>query len=247
MIKFDPRGHTKILEHLQRLGAPCDSSSQNEYGDVVFPTHDVGTVGIEIKTVDHLLAAIRDNSLSAQLVGLSDTVDIPVLMCYGFLTNMANGECRTNTGVKAAPRSPTYTGVISAILSWEMHGITVLPIVSNEFMMARVILSMYQWFQETKHESLFKREKPFVIGDKESVQDIYMLSGIRGISVGTATKLLEHFGCVRGVLGASLDELMEVRGIGEVIANNVFQAGRHQFRTKQKRLPTRHKELPTKL
>jgi len=53
-------------------------------------------------------------------------------------------------------------------------------------------------------------------------QLVYVVSSLPGIGLKTATSLLRHFGSVRAVMSASKDELMQVEGVGEKRAKEVY-------------------------
>ncbi len=52
----------------------------------------------------------------------------------------------------------------------------------------------------------------------------YVVSSIGGgVGYENARRLLNHFGSVRAVMNASIEDLMEVDKIGKVTAQNIFE------------------------
>jgi len=55
---------------------------------------------------------------------------------------------------------------------------------------------------------------------KQRIQH-HILQGLPGIGPGRARRLIEHFGSVEAVIGATADELTEVTGIGQATADAI--------------------------
>lgn len=228
-LLFDSRGHHRVRELVEGLGVEVLVTTL-ESGDINFLDSQSRTVGIELKTIDDLLGSIRSNRLFQQATQLALTCDIALVLPFGFLTCTREGHCRTRTGPKPHPPWPAYTQLMNAILSLWEHGITVLPFVPNEYMAARVLVSVRKWFLKEDHRSMLKRVKPFSFGNQDSVKAIHILTGCPRISVGLAKRLLAHFGTALAVLSATEEELRTVRGIGKVIARSIHSAARAEYR-----------------
>jgi len=228
-LLWDSRGHHRVRELVEGLGIESLVTTL-EAGDVNFLDFQGRTVGIELKTIDDLLSSIRSSRLFQQATRLALTCDIALVLPFGFLTCTRQGHCRTRTGPKPHPPWPTYVQLMNAILSLWEHGISVLPFVPNEWMAARVLVSVRKWFLKEDHQSLLKRVRPFSFGDQDSVRAIHILTGCPRISVGLAKRLLAHFGTALAVLSATEEELRSVRGIGKVIARSIHSAARAEYR-----------------
>lgn len=224
-LLFDPRGHHRVRELVEGLGIEVLITTL-ESGDINFLDSQGRTVGIELKTVDDLLSSIRSSRLFQQATQLALTCDIALVLPFGFLTCTRDGCCRTRTGPKPHPPWPTYVQLMNAILSLWEHGITVLPFVPNEWMAAKVLVSVRSWFLKESHQSMLKRQVPFTMGDQRDVQSIHILSGIRGISVALSKRLLEKFENPLGVFEASEKELRVIRGVGTQTAARIYRAAR---------------------
>lgn len=223
-VLMNGRGHDKFRKYLAQLNEEI-LPGHLDVGDILFLDFKGNEVGIELKPVDQLLGGIRSNALFSQMSALRDGVDIAILLVYGFLTTTKEGLCRTKTGVQKSPPYPKYLEVELAMLSLSMYGIIVLPFIANEFKAADAVVRIRKWFEQPEHLSFYKRAKPMTLGDPETVQAIHIITGIRGISVKRAKALLERFGSVRGVFGATQEELMEQKGIGKVLAEAIDKAG----------------------
>lgn len=226
---WDARGHYRIRELTESLGAETLTTTLDA-GDISFSDSKGRTVGIEIKTSDDMLSSLRSNRLFEQATRMVLLYDIPLILPFGFLTCTKDGQCRTKSGPKPHPPWPAYPQLMNAILSLWEHGITVLPFIPNEFMAAKVIISLHKWFQKFDHRSMLERVKPFSFGDQDTVRAIHILTGIPRVSVGLAKRLLGHFGTAQAVLTASEDELMEIRGIGKITASSVYRSARAVYK-----------------
>ena len=52
---------------------------------------------------------------------------------------------------------------------------------------------------------------------------VFLIEGLPGVGVKRARQLLAHFGNVRAVIQASIEELQEVDGIGKQIAQTIYE------------------------
>lgn len=60
-------------------------------------------------------------------------------------------------------------------------------------------------------------------------RQLYLLQGLPRIGVNLAARLLEHFGIVREVMLAPLEELMKVRGLGRKRAESIQEILTERF------------------
>jgi Fanconi anemia group M protein len=51
----------------------------------------------------------------------------------------------------------------------------------------------------------------------------FVVEGLPNVSSVLAKRLLEHFGSIKGIANASLEDLMEVKGIGKRIASKIIE------------------------
>jgi len=227
-LLWDGRGHHRVRELTESIGFETLVVTL-EAGDVNFLDSKGRTVGVELKTIDDLLSSLRSSRLFEQATRMVLIYDIALILPFGFLTCTKDGQCRTRTGPKPHPPWPTYTQLMNAMLSLWEHGVTVLPFVPNEFMAAKVLASIYKWFQKPYHRSMLERVKPFSFGDQDSVRAIHILTGIPRVKVGLAKRLLGHFGTALAVLAAEEEDLRAVRGIGKVTASSIYRAARAPY------------------
>jgi len=85
--------------------------------------------------------------------------------------------------------------------------------------------------------SLFKQEAAKQEGAQKAVQttlDVptrqrFIVQGLPNVSATLAQRLLERFGSVKGIADADVEELMQVDGIGKVIAEGIHMVLRRRY------------------
>jgi Fanconi anemia group M protein len=82
-----------------------------------------------------------------------------------------------------------------------------------------------------RQESAKKGEGPKVV---QSTLDVtsrqrFIVQGLPNVSATLAQRLLERFGSVKGIADADVEELMEVEGIGRVIAEGIHTVLRRRY------------------
>ncbi|HIH00761.1 TPA: hypothetical protein HA259_01530, partial [Thermoplasmata archaeon] len=60
-------------------------------------------------------------------------------------------------------------------------------------------------------------------------RQLFLVQGLPNVSATLAQRLLERFGSVKGIADATPDELMEVEGVGRVIAEGIHTIMRKRF------------------
>ena len=60
-------------------------------------------------------------------------------------------------------------------------------------------------------------------------RQLFLVQGLPNVSATLAQRLLERFGSVKGIADASPEQLMEVEGVGRVIAQGIHTVMRRKF------------------
>ena len=99
-------------------------------------------------------------------------------------------------------------------LDWET------PVLSSE---SAVDTALLLWLMQEKHGPLRKAVaiRPGRKPKRLNVRQLYVLQGLPSVGPTVANRLLEHFGTIAGVVNASVDQLMEVAGVGRKTANKI--------------------------
>ena len=221
MIVVDSReaaGVPKIIEGLEKAGIEV-KIDYLEAGDYL-----AGDVLVERKTVMDLLGSVRSGRLWRELDKMKRAEGVrPVVAIEG---SLALAE-------KLSKWSPTaICGVVNSIaLDW---GIPTVFLPSRRWMVMYLIqLAKSAELEGRRVRALRVKEKAESLRDyaRMVVEGLPMVSGARAVA------LLEHFGTLRRLFSASVDELMEVEGIGERIAEAIHEVANLDWRTAPRRPP----------
>jgi len=152
---------------------------------------------VERKTKGDFVSSLIGNRLFAQCQRLKKTSYSPIFVIEG--NPYKSGHKISNEAVKGA--------LLSISVSWQ------IPIVfsHNTEDTAKILIAAAS--QLVREGSFIRRKgnKPKAIMKKR----LYLLQGLPMVGVTIANKLLERFGSIERVVLASVDELMEVDGIGK--------------------------------
>jgi Fanconi anemia group M protein len=168
-------------------------------------------VAVAVRTVDQFIDGISDGSILASLAKMKHEYLHPILIVQG--APVGDGGQAGNAAVYDA---------LSAILS-EFH----MPVLStnNANETASAIRSLEK--QEMAKHAKDGRTMQTTL-DVPSRQ-MFLVQGLPNVSATLAQRLLEKFGSVKGIADANVEELMQVDGIGKVIAEGIHTVLRKRF------------------
>jgi Fanconi anemia group M protein len=161
--------------------------------------------------VDQFIDGISDGSMLTSLAKMKHEYLHPILIVQG----APQGE-----GVQAG--NAAVYDALSALLS-EFHMPTLST--SNASETASAIHSL-QKQEAAKHAKEGKGVQTTL--DVPSRQ-MFLVQGLPNVSATLAQRLLEKFGSVKGIADADVEELMQVDGIGKVIAEGIHTVLRKRF------------------
>ena len=163
-----------------------------------------GVITVERKTADDFIVSIIDGRLFGQLANLKKNSDHPVLLIEGN---------PFRTGLKMS-RSAIRGALLNVQTVWKV------PVVFS-----RSIEDSVELMQIMAHQ--FEKMSDVVIlrsgyrPRRINTRQLYVLQGFPGIGPHLAKRLLNHFGSVAAVLGASAEKLKGVKGVGRVTAETI--------------------------
>ncbi|HJX04882.1 MAG TPA: helicase-related protein, partial [Thermoplasmata archaeon] len=168
-------------------------------------------VAVAVRSVDQFIHEIQDESILTTLGRLKHEFLHPILIVQG--EPQGEGAQAGNAAVFDA---------LSALLS-EYH----MPVLSTHD--ARETVSAIA--------SLHRQEVANQSGERKPVQSTldltsrqrFLVQGLPNVSATLAQRLLERFGSVKGIADANVEELMEVEGIGKVIAEGIHTVLRRRY------------------
>jgi len=193
-------GPSQVIKELVRIGVNTKLVTL-AIGDYILSDR----VAIERKTVDDFVASIIDRRLFQQLKDLKTTYKLPLLLIEGEEPYLARN---------ISPEA--FRGAISSILV--DFGIPIIW-TKNPRDSALMLLTLARREQAQREVRIPIRgeKKPLAIKEQQE----YLIAGLPNINRTLAKRLLKHFRTAEKVFTASKEELEEVQGIGEKIANKI--------------------------
>lgn len=195
---------SRVVEHLSRLGDKI-TLAQLASGD-----YAVGDrILIERKTIADFVDTLVDRDLFGQMKALSSSCIRPVLLLEGGgLNDLYNVRNVNPNAVRNTLASVAIDYDVSILFTRDAEE-------TAEMIHA---FARREAGQGRKPRSLHKGK------GKRSLHDSaeYVLSAFPDVGLSAARDLLEVFGSLRGVLTASKEELMQVKGVGEKTAEGII-------------------------
>lgn len=252
MILADPRygsakGHRSIhraaVDALRKLDVQVEPSSL-EFGDFMFIGNGPDgpmPIGIELKAVSDFVTSMRSGRLREQVAGMLDTYKRSYLVIEGvYRAQRGAGILEIPRGrrwkpVQAGPRPVFWNDVERFITGLEEAGIRMRYTRSSE-QTARVIANVLQGFWEKEyadHTSLqgaYQTSAPLelVREDPDRKRARLVACCLPSIGWGRSRAVVEAFGSIEGMVGASVDDWAAIPGIGKSIAEEAHRSIRVQ-------------------
>ena len=192
-------GNSKVIRHLSEMEIDVQVRSM-AVGD--YQVSD--EVVIERKTAKDFVDSIIDKRLFKQARELSEEFKRPLLILEG--DDIYNGMIHPNA----------VRGTIAAIAI--DFGISIIPTRNSQDTAAMIKrIAVREQNGEKVNIQIRTDKKPVSLWE----QQLFIIESLPNIGPVNAKNLLQHFGSVEKVIGASESELQEVDGIGKKTAKNI--------------------------
>jgi Fanconi anemia group M protein len=167
-------------------------------------------VAVAVRTVDEFIKGISDGSVLTTLAKLKHEYLHPILIVQG----KPEGE-----GVQAG-NAAVYDALSSVLAEYHM------PILSTDGPAdtASAVRSLFRQ-EEAKEQSGKSVQTTLDVSSRQ----MFLVQGLPNVSATLAERLLHRFGSVKGIADADVEELMQVDGIGRVIAEGIHTVLRKRF------------------
>lgn len=190
----------QLIEELYNTGTQMDVKHL-PVGDYVVSDQ----VGFEFKTVKDFESSIIDGRLFKQCEELIDTFERPVIL--------VQGECLFHGRV----HPNAVRGAIASITT--DYGIPVIN-VDSAAEAAQLIIAYARREQGEPDKTIRYNPKVRAFTDEQFMEAV--IAAFPNIGLKLSQELLKHFGSVKKVFNASIEELKKVPRIGETKAERVF-------------------------
>ena len=210
-IIVDVRENAIIKMELNRLNINIEEQML-DIGDFVLSED----VCVERKTLKDFVASIIDGRLFPQLIQLKQKYSKPILI-------LEKGTQSDRISQNA------FFGALASIIT-DFNVPLIITESTEESAALLYVIAKREQTERKKSVKVREGEKPVNIKEVQK----YILAGIPGVSAVLATRLLEKFGTLQNVFSASESKLLEVKGIGEIIAKRIKEITTADFNKNHK-------------
>ena len=207
----------ELLRILNLLGGRAITHSLPEsLGADVLIVSCNGRLGVQRKTLDDLLKSLRDGRIAMELPSLA-RLEFSVLLVEGHPYWTSDGHL-----LSAYNTHWTRAGIRNLLRSVALLGISV-EITDNINDTAEAILEMHAWWMKPVHRSIATRPKTSA-QDTWGNRDLskFVLQGFPGVGPVLAESILEQFNRMPLRWDCSVEEMMQVKGIGNGRAQKLW-------------------------
>ena len=169
---------------------------------------------VERKTANDFLESIKDGRLFSQMMDMRKNYQVPILIIEG---ELFTGGFHENS---------IYGALASIIGDYRISVIFTRDAQET----AKLIEFLVKREYSPKEEIAIRKEKR-AMSDEERQR--YIVESLPNVSAKLSHRLLEHFGSVRNVINAEVGELMQVKGIGRKIAEDIYEVVNKKYAVKR--------------
>ena len=185
----------------------------------------------ERKTSSDFIRSVRDGALWRELDGMKRMEDLnPTLLVEG---SFAKALKFSKFSIKSL-----YGALWSVASSWRVQIIST----SNQLHTAVLFSVIYKNLMIDKEKKIYPiRYKPKATTLDEKIRAV--VEGYPNVGPTLALNILNHFNSIRNFVNADKKELMEVKGVGEKLAEEIYEVNNTSFLS----LSNKNSGAPTKV
>lgn len=188
------------------------ATAQLEVGDIICSDR----VCIERKSCADFVDSFIHRDIFGQMADMSRAYSRSLMILEG----------ETIFGLRDVSPEALRAALAAITVDWN---IPINPTKSIEETAAMVVtIARREQFKEKRSISIHGKRSHMTLPKRQ----VYVVSSIGGgVGPTMAGVLLKHFGSVRAVMTASIDELMEVEGIGKTTAKNILEIIESEYKS----------------
>ena len=213
MINYDNREPNSVITPLslesEDEGIPLVVEMM-QFGDYKWE-HGGVKFGIERKAKTDLLSSLTNGRINAQLRGMIDTYDVPILLIEGWIEGHGKN---VNVGKWKYQSGWNYSALFNLLLEFQMAGIF-LTFSPYERETAKRIVSLYKWTSHDEHQSLSRNK---LISIKEDAPMVTTLATFPGIGHKRARELMKTHSLRELLLSEDITKI-----VGKVTGKKVME------------------------
>jgi ERCC4-related helicase len=207
IIIDDRETSSRVVEVLSGMGAAI-RLQRLSHGDFAIGDR----ILVERKTARDFVDTLIDRDLLGQVKAMTEAVTRPVMIIEG-------GDLYTQRDIH-----PNAIRGVLAALTVDMGVSIIFTRDEQDTAQMLFVLAKREESERGEHKVHPHKTHRSVREDQE-----YVISAFPDIGLKNARLLLAHFGSVQGIVNSSLEELVEVKGIGEKTAQRIFELCRKGY------------------
>lgn len=203
---------------LRAMGS--SSTMPEQFGaDVIWMSERHGIAGVQRKTIPDLVASVRSGLLGREITQMKEGLKFGCLVIEGQPKWTADGwlhDERLNWSQKQQAGVEWWVQGQGLWVTWTRDTAETVSRVEH----------LQQYLEKEKHGSLLHRPNPprnewGKLSNQSTA--VYFLTGVPGIGPDIAARIFEKFGKVPLKWDVTIEELMEVEGVGKVRARQLWE------------------------
>lgn len=212
-------------DHVKALGKT--SSAPETYGCDLLVTTRRRKLGIQRKKFpEDLIASVEDGRLADQLVKMAE-LDRACVVMVGYPAWTRDGTLVHSSWSK---REWTFASIWGAVASISFEAGVPVMWVRDETEFGELVGVLDEWNRREKHSTIRTRSRPRAKGWGVSTktQQAHFLQGLPGCGPETAERIVDAFEGLPMAWTCTVEEMMEVRGVGRVKAERMGEMVRYR-------------------
>ena len=221
MIIIDTREkRSYVPKKLQDWNIPI-TFSVLEVGDYVCVGKE--NVVVSRKEVHDYVGSLTSGHLNNELYDMSRNYPYAILIVEGFVSEALM--------YRKLKRYNFFSSLVGSTLKRAPEGRQgVISVLCAETPFDTALILKFIHDKVTEEEGLIRKPVLQAIRWKPEERTVAILAAFEGVGEKRAQDILKHFGTLKAVCEASVEELMEVKGIGRRIAESIYNTWRSQWK-----------------
>jgi Fanconi anemia group M protein len=192
---------SNVVRNLTVKGTSVEPQ-QLDVGDYILSSR----IGVERKKVEDFLESLMGGKLFKQIARLRDTYSRPIMIIEG-------DDLYTQ-------RNINHNAIFGSLASISVdYGVSILS-TKNALETADLLNVIAKREQRDDKKVVAIRGEKTQMSLRERQQ--FIIEGLPNVSAVIAKRLLSHFGSIKDIANASIDELQQVKGVGKNIASEII-------------------------
>ena len=192
---------SNVVRNLTVKGTSVEPQ-QLDVGDYILSSR----IGVERKKVEDFLESLMGGKLFKQIARLRDTYSRPIMIIEG-------DDLYTQ-------RNINHNAIFGSLASISVdYGVSILS-TKNALETADLLNVIAKREQRDDKKVVAIRGEKTQMSLRERQQ--FIIEGLPNVSAVIAKRLLSHFGSIKDIANASIDELQQVKGVGKNIASDII-------------------------